>query len=727
MPILRINARLLFLPKDYRAHSIALFTSALAGAQTLKTALLLDPARTKKASDASLRLEAVIQTATDGIIIIDDRGHMEMVNDAAARLFGHHTSDMLGQNVSMLMPNPDRKQHDSYIANYLRTGQAKIIGIGREVRGQRKDGSTFPLRLSISEVKLADRTVFTGIVHDLTAEKEAEQELRDEKEKAQMYFDMANTINVVMDHAGAIVDVNTKGCEFLGVDREADVHGKNWFELISPNSFKDVVHTAFQKMMAGDIDLVDSYESLVVRHDGEERDFAWKNNLLRDNDGQVVGMISSGIDITERKLAERALQREKERAQQYLDVANTLFVAVDTDDRITLLNRKGTELLGYTEKEALGKNWFDLVVHPADREKTREAFRDIVEDDSIATDYFESRVVAKDDTQRLMAWRNAAVYDEQGKKISNLLSGVDITEQREAEERIQQMNAQLEQRVEQRTEELASAVNQLLNINKKMEFEIQERKTAEEALRKNQRELRKAYEKEKELSSLKSRFVSMASHEFRTPLSTILSSADLIEAYTKEEQQRKRERHTKRIKSAVSNLTGILNDFLSLSRLEEGRIESEPVEFGLAEFCHGIVDDLQGLLKSEQHINVQCSDDQETVILDKKMLHNVLNNLLSNAIKYSEAGTTVELRTDLSDEELQLTIKDQGIGIPEEEQQHLFTRFFRAHNVENIQGTGLGLNIVKRYVELMNGTVTFESTLGEGTTFVVRLPRQQQT
>ena len=685
----------------------------------------MDPARIKKASDASLRLEAVIQTASDGIIIIDTRGHMEMANDAAARLFGHNVSDMLGQNVSMLMPNPDRKQHDDYIANYLRTGKAKIIGIGREVTGQRKDGSTFPMRLSISEVKLADRIIFTGIVHDLTADKKAQQELREEKEKAQMYFDMANTINVVMDQNGQIVDINQRGCQFIGVEEEADIHGKNWFELISPSALQDIVQTAFLKMMTGETALVDSYESVAVRHDGVERHFAWKNNLLKNDTGNVVGMISSGIDITDRKLAEHALQREKERAQQYLDVANTLFVAVDMDDQITLINRKGTELLGYTEEEAVGKNWFELVVDPADREKIRKAFRDLAKNSEKGPDYFESRVFAKDGTVRLMAWRNAVVYNDQGKKISNLLSGVDISDQREAEERIRQMNAQLEQNVEQRTEELASAVNQLLNINKKMEFEIQERKTAEEALRKNQRELRKAYEKEKELSSLKSRFVSMASHEFRTPLSTILSSADLIEAYTKEEQQKKRERHTKRIKSAVSNLTGILNDFLSLSRLEEGRIESVPVEFDLNDFCDNVVEDLQGLLKNDQKIDIQCSGDEQIVVLDKKMLHNILNNLLSNAIKYSEAGSTVELGTTLNKEELKLTIKDQGIGIPEEEQQHLFTRFFRAHNVENIQGTGLGLNIVKRYVELMNGTITFESTLGEGTTFVVRLPRQQ--
>ena len=652
---------------------------------------------------------------------------MEMVNDAAARLFGFDREEMLGQNVRMLMPSPDRENHNDYIANYLRSGKAKIIGIGREVRGRKKSGETFPMRLSISEVKLAERIVFTGIVHDLTAEKEAEQALREEKERAQTYFDMANTINVVLDTEGRIIDLNKKGCFFLGMDRESGIRNQFWFHLTLPENFREVVHMAFLKMMNQEIELVDSYESVAIRHDGEERDFAWKNNLLFGDDGQVVGMISSGIDITERKVAERELHKEKERAQQYLDVANTLFVAVDAEEKITLLNRKGTEVLGYTEDEAKDRNWYELVVLPEDRKKTREAFREFKDQDQEGTDYFESRVICKDGSIRLLAWRNAVVRDEAGNRMANLLSGVDITEQREAEERIKEMNAQLEQRVEQRTEELASAVNQLLNINKKMEFEIQERKAAEEALRRNQRKLRKAYEKEKELNSLKSRFVSMASHEFRTPLSTILSSADLIEAYTQEAQQNKRERHTKRIKSAVSNLTGILNDFLSLSRLEEGKIEAVPVAFDLESFCREVIDELYGLFKPDQDLNFTYKGTEREVMLDKKMLKNILYNLLSNAIKYSESGTTIDLIIDIRAQDLHVEVADRGIGIPEEEQQHLFSRFFRAHNVENIQGTGLGLNIVKRYVELMNGNITFESTLGVGTTFYVRLPRQQVT
>jgi len=558
----------------------------------------LDPIRSGKQSEASLQLEAVIQTATDGIIIIDQRGRIEMINEAAARLFKYDLQEMQGQNVSMLMPPPDKNRHDQYISNYLETGKAKIIGIGREVRGRKKDGTTFPLRLSISEVKLEKRIIFTGIVHDLTTEKEAEAALREEKERAQTYFHMANTMNVVLDTECSIVELNQRGCSFLGDRSEDSVRGQNWFALVYPEGTRDIAETAFRQMMAEEIELVDTYESKVVRHDGSLRDFAWKNSLLVDDTPKVVGMISSGIDITERKIAEA---------------------------------------------------------------------------------------------------------------------------------RIQEMNSDLEKRVDQRTEELASAVNQLLNINKKMEFEIKERKLAEEALRKNQRELQKAFEAEKELSQLKSRFVSMASHEFRTPLSTILSSADLIEAYRQEEQQPKRERHTKRIKSAVSNLTGILNDFLSLSRLEEGAINPNPVDCDLNRLSQEVMDDVQGILKSDQHIVFTYEGPKESVFLDAKMVKNILINLLSNAIKYSEAGKTIDLKIEMGDEVIRLEVTDQGIGIPEEEQQHLFTRFFRAHNVENIQGTGLGLNIVKRYVDLLGGQITFESRLGEGTTFAVRLPKRQKT
>ncbi len=541
-----------------------------------------------------LRLDAVFRSAIDGIIVIDAGGRMEMVNQAAADLFGYDPEEMIGRNVRILMPEPHHQQHDGYLERYRRTGERHIIGIGREVEGRRKDGSLFPFRLSISEAHLADRVIFTGIIHDLTQQKKAERDLLEEKEKTRTYFDMANTLNVVLDAEGNILEANKKAAAFLRLP-ESDLQGKNWLDLILPEETKAQQTSFYRRMMKGEIPFENYLET-------------------RSTDGQ----------------------------QQ----------------------------------------------------------------------------------EHVIAWHNTALTDEHGAISRMITSGIDITEQHRAEAHIKKLNAELEERVDQRTEELASAVNQLLNINQQLEYEVRERRAAEEALRKNEAELRKAFEKEKELSALKSRFVSMASHEFRTPLSTILSSADLVEAYTREDQQEKRLKHITRIKTAVANLTNILNDFLSLSRLEEGKIEHQPVRFELHTFFEEILDEVQGLLKRGQRIQHQLPMPQVEVVLDKKFLKNILLNLLSNAIKYSGEKQSIRCDVSLKDGYLQIAIEDRGIGIPEEEQQYLFTRFFRAHNVENIQGTGLGLNIVKRYVELMEGDIRFESVPERGTTFWVNIPLQ---
>lgn len=543
---------------------------------------------------AALQLDAVIQTATDGIIIIDQRGSILKVNDAASKLFGYQVEELLGRNINMLMPRNYSEKHDGYLQHYHTTGEKKIIGIGREVEGKRKNDTIFPCYLSISEVRLTESVIFTGIVHDLTEQKQIERELISAKEKIEMYFDLANTINVVLDRQAKIINLNHKGLSFVGLKQE-EASQLHWFNLILPPGEQLPLQLALVEMMSGDIPLLDSFETHAIQINGVVKVYSWKNSLLKDSKGEVKGMICSGIDIS------------------------------------------------------------DL---------------------------------------------------------------------REAEHRILSMNAELEKRVSRRTEELAAAINQLLNINKKLEFEIQERKSAEDALREKEKALRKAYEREKELNNLKSRFVSMASHEFRTPLSTILSSAELIEAYNEMGQDAKRVKHILRIRSAVNNLTSILNDFLSLSKLEEGKVISQPMEFVLNDFCDDLLEDILPLLKPGQKV-ITSEENRNTVIfLDHKILKNILLNLFSNAIKYSEQDKSIYFEFFMDDKMLHFSIRDEGIGIPAEEHEYLFTRFFRAHNVENIQGTGLGLNIVKRYLELMEGIIQFESTLGVGTKFQISLPRK---
>lgn len=237
-------------------------------------------------------------------------------------------------------------------------------------------------------------------------------------------------------------------------------------------------------------------------------------------------------------------------------------------------------------------------------------------------------------------------------------------------------------------------------------------------IKKFEQGLQQSLEKEKELNQLKSRFVSMASHEFRTPLSTILSSTYLIEKYTNTEDQPKREKHLQRIISSANMLTDILNDFLSVGRIEEGKIQVRPVRFNIEELIKEIADEIKNTLKNDQLILCQHKGNPE-LVLDPSLLKHIIMNLVSNAGKFSAEGSPIEINTVGSYDCTTLSIKDHGIGISEEDQKHLMERFYRGTNVSNIQGTGLGLHIVSKYAELLNGTVACKSELGEGTEFII--------
>jgi signal transduction histidine kinase len=233
-------------------------------------------------------------------------------------------------------------------------------------------------------------------------------------------------------------------------------------------------------------------------------------------------------------------------------------------------------------------------------------------------------------------------------------------------------------------------------------------------------DLNAALIREQELNELKSRFVSMASHEFRTPLSVVLSSTALISKYSEYENDERIQKHLIRIKSSIHNLRTILNDFLSLDKLEQGNVEMECDIFDFNVFMSDVVDDIRLLQKKNQGVNHSHQGDSQ-ISLDQKKLWYIMANLVSNAIKYSDAE--VHVRSENKDGLLTITVQDSGIGIPVEEQPFLFTKFFRAKNTVNVQGTGLGLTIVKRYVDLMSGKITLLSKRDEGTTITVQLPQ----
>lgn len=294
----------------------------------------------------------------------------------------------------------------------------------------------------------------------------------------------------------------------------------------------------------------------------------------------------------------------------------------------------------------------------------------------------------------------------------------DISQRKQAEDALKKSEeqlivyaAELEKKVEMRTEALNHTIT-------KLEEEVIERKKAEE-------EARKSLERERELNDLKSKFVSIASHEFRTPLSTVLSSASLIQQYKDKKDYDKQDKHILRIKSSVNHLTQILNDFLSLGRLEEGKIDVNFEQVEVRSFMTEILEEVNSFLKDGQKVILDCSDSIGSIGTDTRILRNIMFNLISNASKYSDVNKTIYITCANKKGRTLFSIQDEGIGIPIEDQKHLFDRFYRASNAGNIQGTGLGLNIVRRYAELIGGEISFQSEYEKGSTFFISLPQKQ--
>lgn len=271
---------------------------------------------------------------------------------------------------------------------------------------------------------------------------------------------------------------------------------------------------------------------------------------------------------------------------------------------------------------------------------------------------------------------------------------------------IKLLNEELEQKVKARTTMLIETLNQL---------------------ERSREDLSRSLENEKNLNELKSRFVTTASHEFRTPLSTILSSAYLLEKYNDTQEVEKRKKHLRHIKDAVADMKDILEDFLSLGKLEEGLVRANTVTESVTvfiQYLQGIIDETMPICKTGQQIILQHTG-ISPVTIDKHIFRNIMLNLISNAIKFSPQNATIHISCTFEKNKFSVVVQDEGIGISEEDQQHLFERFFRAKNAANIQGTGLGLHIISKYLELLNGSIQLTSELNNGTSISFTVPYKQ--
>jgi len=422
-------------------------------------------------------------------------------------------------------------------------------------------------------------------------------------------------------------------------------------------------------------------------------------------------IIHKQIDLKDQKISIKA--NEGTYTTIFHDTLESIIVAGE-DGIIIIANPTSEKMFGYQSGALIGINVDELI--PKDKRVHHKSLRKIYVNDPAPRQMGKGRdLIGLSKGGRKFPIEISLTPTTITNKRVVIAFIIDISERKKMEEALQlsekqliKYAAQLEKRVEERTKKLAEALE-------KMGLEVLEKEKAQE-------KTKLALEKEKELNALKSRFVSMASHEFRTPLSTILSSVSLVSKYDGPENHDKREKHIKRIKAKVSELTEILNDFLSFDKLEQDKFEYQPESIELVSFMQNECEGLQLIVKNGQALRFTSDSETCEINVDPKVIKHVLANLCSNAIKYSPENGEIRIRLEVLKHSVSISIIDQGIGIPEVDQKHLFERFFRAHNSTHIQGTGLGLNLVKRYVGLANGTIRFESKEGSGSTFIVTLP-----
>ncbi|HWB25702.1 MAG TPA: PAS domain S-box protein [Chitinophagaceae bacterium] len=498
-----------------------------------------------------------------------------------------------------------------------------------------------------------------GTVQDITTQKQDELQL----ERLSLVASETNNAVIITDASGKIEWVNSSFTKITGYSTEEVLGKKAGALLQGPGTDKTVIKRIGRQLAEG------APVSEVIKNYRKDGTPVWisMNIVPVIKDDRLLNFIGLGSDITE-VLAARTSQKLKEALEQqqklFIDIANNfpdgIIGVLDKNLNYIFAGGKEIKKLGIDKSKLLGEHIFDSLSEQSNTE---------------AVPYLKRAFDGESVVFEIGLYNNTYAIN-----AVPLISGDD-------------------------------GVEQILVVL----YNITKRKKAEE-------EVWHAYEKQRELNELKSKFVSIASHEFRTPLSVILSSTDLILKYTEANDTEKVNKHIERIKGSVRSLTDMLNDFLSLEKIEEGKVRHNISAFNITEFCDSVVEEIKLTAKKGQQLVYVHEGGATQVVLDKQQLKHVLLNILSNAVKYSDEGKKIWLTSGLLKNRLRLTIKDEGIGIPEEDKPHLFETFFRANNTINIQGTGMGLHIVKRYLDMMRGNITFLSELNKGTIFTITLP-----
>lgn len=535
-----------------------------------------------------------------------------------------------------------------------------------------------------------DRWRVTGVCTDITDLKEADEQLRRSEERFRQILSALPDMIFQVDAEGRVVDFipgETKPLvppeEFLGQTVEY---------LIPPEVL------ALMERATRDAAQTGQTQTIEYPLDYPEGERWFEARYVPDARGGVYAIVR---DITQRRRIEEQLRTERDRTQLYLNLVGSIVVALDPLGRVTMINRKGLEVLGWEESQVLGKVWFDYFLSESHREPIRRAYRALIEGrPSTLGEVYDCPLITRDGTERFVRWHHAILYDAEGNPSGLLISGEDITELRqrelalqETQNRLRSYQAELEQRVEERT-----------------------------------RELQAAKEEAERASRAKSEFLSRMSHELRTPLNVILGFAQLMELDV--EPGSAAEENLQQILQAGRHLLQLIEEVLDLSRIEAGRLDLSPEDLPLSEVVSEVIDLLRPLAHQRMiTINSYVGHLPYYVRADRRRLRQVVMNLLSNAIKYNRDAGVVTITASVRPEgqRIRLSVADTGPGIPEDQQGRLFEPFERLGAEESgIEGTGIGLVTSKQLIEAMGGAIGFSSQPGQGSTFWIDIPLSEE-
>ncbi|MGE5679734.1 MAG: PAS domain S-box protein [Bacillota bacterium] len=517
----------------------------------------------------------------------------------------------------------------------------------------------------------ADSHLLVKSIRYAIERKKTQQRLRESEDHYRSLFENNRSVMLLINcDTGYIEDVNSAALDFYGYNREECL--KLHISEIN-TSPKEVIMDKLR------IAFLRENNHFQFRHrlkNGEIRDVeVYSGPVCKGNKKLLYSIVH---DISERIKAENALKVSENRYKALAHSATDAIISADQTGRIISWNKSAEKIFGYSEEEILGRPV--IVLMPEELHKMHYMrFRDLSSGDTskLIGHTLELQAIRKDGSMFPIELSLASWKTGEGNFFSAIIR--DITRRKRSEE-----------------------------------------------------EIRKSLEREKELNELKSRFVSMVSHEYRTPLTSILSSTELLELFGHKWSEEKKQEHLSKIKRSVNYMTEMLGDVLLINRAEAGKLEYNPEEIDLVSLCRELVRDIQASTGAKCNLTFISNESSYYALMDKKLLRYIFNNLLLNAVNYSPASSEIIFGLDTDGLNAEFRISDKGIGIPEDDHARLFEPFYRGKNISNVPGTGLGLSIVKRCVDMHKGQISFKSIQSRGTTFTVILPalkvnRQEKT